>query len=200
MIVTIAVTQAVPFAIAFHYNAWPSIPAFLAGFLPTIMVFWPIMFVEIITYTPMLGSGGTYIAYITGNISGMKVPCALAAMNQAEVQPSTKEGEIISTLAIAASSLVNTAILALGVFLISYLLPVLQSPALKPAFANLMPALFGAIGVIYISKNWKLAVAPIILMVSVFLIAPGLPVGIFIPVGVIVSIAVARVLYKKKLI
>lgn len=132
----------------------------------------------------------------------MKVPCAVSAMEQSHLKPSTKEGEIISTIAIAiaiaTASLVNTIILAQGVLLMAYLLPVLRSPVLKPAFANLMPALFGALGVVYISKNWKLAVAPILLMIGIFLVFPKPPVGILISFGAIVSILVARVLYVKK--
>jgi hypothetical protein len=197
MILAIIVTQGVPLLISLHYNVWPPISTLLAGLLPTILVFWPIALVEVATYTPMLGSGGTYLGFVTGNLSNLKVPCAISAMEQAKVEPSTKEGEIISTLAIGASSLVTNLVLLLGVVLMSPLLPLLESPALKPAFANLLPALFGALGVVYISKNWKIAITPVILMVVMFIMMPTLPVGILIPIGAVVSIAVARILYKK---
>ncbi|HOX32795.1 MAG TPA: hypothetical protein PLB91_10710 [Spirochaetales bacterium] len=200
MVLALVVTQGVPLAISLHYGVWPPLGTFLKGFLPTIMVFWPIALVEVATFTPMLGSGGTYLGFVTGNLSNLKVPAAINAMQQAGVEPSTKEGEIVSTLAIGASSLVTNLVLALGVLLMSYLVPVLESPALKPAFANLLPSLFGALGVVFVSKNWRISVAPLALMILLFLAAPSLPVGILIPVGALVSIGAARALYKRKLL
>lgn len=197
MVLALLVTESVPLLISIHYHAWPPFTTFLQGFLPTIMVFWPIALVEVATFTPMLGSGGTYLAFVTGNLSNLKVPCAISAMEQAGVEPSTKEGEIISTLAIGASSLVTNLILLIGVLLIAQITPFLESPTLRPAFQNLLPALFGALGVVYISKNWKIAMAPLMVMVALFLIAPKLQVGVLIPVGAIISIVSARILYKK---
>lgn len=200
MISAIIVTQGVPLAISLYFGVWPPLGKLIAGLLPTIMVFWPIAIVEVLTFTPMLGSGGTYLGFVTGNLSNLKVPAAISAMQQAGVEPSTKEGEIISTLAIGASSLVTNLVLVTGVVLMAWLLPILESPALKPAFSNLLPALFGALGVVFISRNWKISVAPLVLMVGLFVAIPTLPVGILIPLGAIVSIATARILYKRNLL
>lgn len=200
MAVAIAIILGVPLAISLYLDVWPPLGRLAAALLPTIMVFWPIAIVEVITFTPMLGSGGTYLGFVTGNLSNLKVPAAIAAMQSAGVEPSTKEGEIVSTLAIGASSLVTNAVLLAGVLLMSYLLPVLESPALKPAFANLLPALFGALGVVFISRNWKLSIAPLALMIGLFVAIPTAPVGILIPAGAIVSIGVARLLYTRHLL
>ncbi|GAB1454949.1 hypothetical protein MASR2M48_02490 [Spirochaetota bacterium] len=200
MIAAILITQGVPLAISLYFGVWPPFSKLLAGLIPTIIVFWPIAIVEVLTFTPMLGSGGTYLGFVTGNLSNLKVPAALSAMEQAGVEPSTKEGEIVSTLAIGASSLITNLILVSGVLLMAYLLPILESPALKPAFANLLPALFGALGVVFISKNWKISVAPLVLMISLFIGIPSAPVGILIPAGALVSIAVARIMYKKNML
>ncbi|HOZ72631.1 MAG TPA: hypothetical protein PK179_08970 [Spirochaetales bacterium] len=200
MAVAIAIILGVPLAISLYLDVWPPLGRLAAALLPTIMVFWPIAIVEVITFTPMLGSGGTYLGFVTGNLSNLKVPAAIAAMQSAGVEPSTKEGEIVSTLAIGASSLVTNAVLLAGVLLMSYLLPVLESPTLKPAFANLLPALFGALGVVFISRNWKLSIAPLALMIGLFVAMPTAPVGILIPAGAIVSIGVARLLYTRHLL
>ncbi len=200
MIAAIIITQGVPLAISLYFGVWPPLGKLVAGLLPTMMVFWPIAIIEVITYTPMLGSGGSYLGFVTGNLSNLKVPAAISAMQQAGVEPSTKEGEVISTLAIGASSLVTNVVLVTGVLLMSYLLPVLESPALKPAFANLLPALFGALGVVFISRNWKISIAPLALMIGLFVAIPTLPVGILIPAGALVSIGVARIMYKRKML
>ena len=74
----------------------------------------------------------------------MKVPCALNARDIAGTKTGTPENEIVSTLAIATSSLVTTVVIMLGVMLLIPLRPVLEAPVLQPAFNNVVPALFGA--------------------------------------------------------
>ena len=147
----------------------------------------------------MLGAGGSYLAFVTGNITNLKAPAALNALELMGADVKTEEGEIISTIAIAVSSIITTLIIVLGVVLIVPLTPVLNSPALAPAFDQILPALFGGLGVVYIARNWKIAVAPVTLMLILFLLIPGLGsyVGILVPVGVLTALGVARILYKK---
>jgi len=64
----------------------------------------------------------------------------------------------------------------------------------------ILPALFGGLAVVFISKNLKLSIAPVILMLTLFIFIPALnagTVGIMVPVGVIVTVIYARILYKK---
>ena len=132
-----------------------------------------------------------------------KLPCAINALENAKVDAKSEEGEIISTIAIAVSSIVTVIIIAIGVLLIIPLQPLLESPVLKPAFDQMLPALFGALGVALISKNWKLAIAPVLLMLVLFVFVPALNagmVGIMVPVGVLFTIAFSRILYKKGII
>jgi hypothetical protein len=123
-------------------------------------------------------------------------------MENAGVKPGSDEGEIISTIAIATSSIVTTIVIALGVLLLSFLTPLLNSPVVAPAFDNILPALFGGLAVVYISKNVKIALAPLIFMVVLFLLVPSLSssVGILVPVGALIAIGVSRILYKKGLL
>ena len=163
-------------------------------------MYWAVGIVEIFTYVPMLGAGGTYLSFVTGNISNLKLPCAIDAMERADVKASSEEGEVISTIAIAVSSIVTTLIIVVGVICIVPLTPLLESPVLTPAFDMILPALFGGLAVVFISKNLKLSIAPIILMLALFIFVPALnasTVGIMVPVGVLFTVAVARILYKK---
>ena len=189
----------VPVAICVYYNAWPEIQHVFKGLLGVAPIFWTVGIIEVFTYAPMLGTGGTYLGFITGNLTNLKVPCALNAMEAAKVEASSEEGEVISTIAIASSAIVTTLVIALGVLMLRYLQPILESPMLTPAFDNILPALFGGLGVVYISKNWKLAVAPLAFMVALFLMVPSLAssVGVLVPVGALVAIGAARLLYKK---
>ncbi|MBQ1414544.1 MAG: hypothetical protein IIY92_01270, partial [Lachnospiraceae bacterium] len=108
--------------------------------------------------------------------------------------------EVISTMAIAVSSIVTTVIIILGVILIVPLTPVLESPVLAPAFAQLVPALFGGLAIVFIAKNVKITIFPLILMILLFIFVPALnsgTVGIMVPVCVIITLIEARIMYKK---
>jgi hypothetical protein len=192
-----------PLALALIFRAVPDWHGLLLGLVATAPMYWAVAVVEVITYVPMLGAGGAYLGFVTGNISNLKLPCALNAMEIADVKANSEEGEVVSTIAIAVSSIVTTVIIVLGVVLIMPLSPVLNSPALAPAFAQILPALFGGLAVVFISKNVKIAVAPLILMLVLFIFVPALnasTVGIMVPVGVIFTLIVTRILYKKGLV
>lgn len=189
-----------PVVVGIIFQATPDWAAVGAGLIATAPMYWAVGIVEVITYVPMLGAGGSYLSFVTGNISNLKLPCALNALDANGVKAQSEEGEIISTIAIAVSSIVTTVIIILGVILIYPLTPVLENPALDPAFDQLLPALFGALGVVFISKNWKIAIAPITLMLILFVFVPAIntsTVGIMVPVGVLFTLGVSRILYKK---
>ena len=189
-----------PLSLSLIFGAGPDWKVLLAGLFATAPMYWAVGIVEIFTYVPMLGAGGTYLSFVTGNISNLKLPCAIDAMERAGVKASDEEGEVISSIAIAVSSIVTTLIIVLGVICIVPLTPVLESPVLVPAFDMILPALFGGLAVVFISKNLKLSIAPVILMLALFIFVPALnagTVGIMVPVGVIVTVAYARILYKK---
>ena len=189
-----------PLLLSLIFGVLPNAEILIKGVLATAPMYWAVGIVEIFTYVPMLGAGGTYLSFVTGNISNLKLPCAVDAMERAGVKASDEEGEVISTIAIAVSSIVTTLIIVVGVICIVPLTPLLESPVLEPAFDMILPALFGGLAVVFISKNLKLSIAPIILMLALFIFVPALnasTVGIMVPVGVLFTVAVARILYKK---
>ncbi len=191
---------AFPISLSLIFGTAPDFGVLLKGIFATAPMYWAVGIVEIFTYVPMLGAGGTYLSFITGNISNLKLPCAIDAMERANVKASDEEGEVISTIAIAVSSIVTTLIIIIGVICIVPLTPVLESPILEPAFDMILPALFGGLAVVFISKNLKLSIAPIALMLVLFIFIPALnsgTVGIMVPVGVVFTVIVARILYKK---
>ena len=191
---------AFPVTVAILFGAAPDWGALGVGLLATVPMYWAVGAIETVTFVPMLGAGGSYLSFVTGNITNLKLPCALNALEQNEVTANSEEGEVISTIAIATSSIVTTLIIIIGVICIVPLTPILEAPVLEPAFAQMLPALFGGLGVAFVSKNWKVAVAPVVLMLVLFIFVPALnagTVGIMVPVSVLFTIAVARVLYKR---
>lgn len=193
------IVMMVPVVICLKYNAWPEATAVLKGLLGVAPIYWTVGVIEVITYTSMLGTGGTYLAFVTGNLTSLKAPSALSAMENAEVKPGSEEGEVISTIAIATCSIVTTIVIVIGVCALTVIAPILDSPVLVPAFDNILPALFGGLAIVYVSKNWKLALAPLVFMVILFLAVPSLAgsVGILVPVGVLIALGAGRVMYNK---
>lgn len=185
----------VPVLIWMIFGIIPPIKPLIFGIINVSVFMIPLSIAEIFSFYPVLGPSGLYISYTTGNISNLKVPCAAIGMEAAEVKPATKEGDIISTIAMAGSVIVSELILILGVILLVPLSGYLKDSVLNPAFEQILPALFGALGAYFILKNYKLAIIPL---------AFGLAVSIFtdkitalIPVCVLLSILGARLFYKK---
>ena len=198
-LITLVLLLGAPFLIGKYLGAFPDMKAVGKGFLSVGIVWLVSSVAEFLIYTPMLGSGGGYLAFITGNLINMKIPCAMNARDMVGAEAGTIENEIISTISIATSSLVTIAVLALGVLLMVPLQPILQSPVLQPAFENVVPALFGAMAYKYYRKNMKIAVFPLVIMSVLFIFVPGL-IGstsfMIVPSGAI-AIGVAFLFYKK---
>ena len=198
--ITLVLLVGAPFLIGTLLGAMPDMGAVAKGFLSVGLVWTVSSVAEFLIYTPMLGAGGGYLAFITGNLINMKIPCAVNARDIVGTKTGTAENEIISTLSIATSSLVTIVVLALGVALLVPLQPVLQSPVLQPAFANVVPALFGAMAYQYFRKNIRVAIAPLVMMSVLFMLVPSLTGStsfMIVPSGAL-AIGIAYALYRKQ--
>ncbi len=198
--ITLVLLVGAPFLIGTFLGAMPDMGAVAKGFLSVGLVWTVSSVAEFLIYTPMLGAGGGYLAFITGNLINMKIPCAVNARDIVGTKTGTAENEIISTLSIATSSLVTIVVLALGVALLVPLQPVLQSPVLQPAFANVVPALFGAMAYQYFRKNIRVAIAPLVMMSVLFMLVPSLTGStsfMIVPSGAL-AIGIAYALYRKQ--
>lgn len=193
----ILVIVLIPIIMALVLGVTPDFIVILKSFIPLI-VFIVGGFIEVMTYSPLLGTSGTYLAFFTGNLVNLKVPCAVNARELAGVKHGSKEGEIISTISVATSTIVTTVIIAIGVAALAPLTPVLESPELKPAFDTAFTALFGALGYKYFVKDLKLVPLPLALtlLLEIFL---GLGTSILIPVSAVVSTLFAYYMFKKQI-
>lgn len=199
-VITLVLLVGAPFLIGLFLGAMPDLSAVGKGFLSVGIIWFVSSIVEFLVYTPMLGAGGGYLAFITGNLINMKIPCAINARDQVGAKSGTPENEIISTLSIAVSSLVTILVLALGVLLLVPLQPILQSEVLQPAFENVVPALFGAMAYKYFRGNLKIAAAPLVLMSLLFILVPSLTGStsfMIIPSGGL-AIGIAFLFYRQK--
>lgn len=186
----------VPAVICLVLGVAPNVPAVLQGLL-TLIIFLASGFVEVITYAPLLGTSGTYLAFFTGNLVNLKVPCAVNARDQMQVRHGSVEGELVSTVAIASSTIVTTLVLAAGVLLIQPLTPILENPTLSPAFSMAFTALFGALAYQYFIKQPALVPLPLILTI-VLQILTHMGKSALIPISVLATILFAYLLYRRK--
>ena len=192
--------------ISFVYGHMPPVSAIIAGTISQISVSGAFYIVEPISYFPILGIPGTYLTFLSGNTSNMRIPCSSVAQEAAGVQLGTEKGSIISTIGIAMSILINIAILTVGAIAGSAILNILPE-GVKSALNFLLPALYGAVfGQFAVSRPKLAAVAVVIafgmnwLLKNCFLFfLPGTPSYAVTLVAVFGSIFMARILYKKEL-
>ena len=200
LILGIAMMLACPFVMGLYLDAMPNMSAFWKGFAQVAAVYIPSCIAEFLIYTPMLGAGGSYLAFITGNLINMKIPCMMNARGITGAETGTPENEIVSTLAIAASAITTTGVIALGVLLLIPLQPILSNPALQPAFDNVVPALFGAMAFQYFRKGLKIVALPLTVMTALFIFVPSLigSVGFMIIPSGAMAIGVGFLLFKRE--
>ncbi len=192
----------IPVAICLHLKVWPDADVVLKG-IGSIAFFYVTGIIEVIAYSPMLGAGGTYLSFVTGNIMNLKMPCAINAMENAKVKANTEEGEIITTIAICASIIVTTLIIA--VFVVIFALnpsfsETMQSDTFAPAFQQVTYTIFGSLAATYFAKHWKISIFPIAAIAVILVFAGSLSIGVLIPIGVVLSILGAHTMYKLKLV
>ena len=198
MIISTVLMLLVPFVFSWINNAWPTWDLIVKGFMTVGAIYIPIGIIETLNYAPMLGVGATYISHVTGNISNMKLPAALSAMKQANVEPGSDEAEIIATLSVASSSIVTTIIIFVGVVLLLPYLGIVQE-FLGPVTDYLVPAIFGALGLVFVVRHWKLTIVPLTVMLLLFAFVVKDPTiqPVFVPFASLLSMVTARWMFKK---
>ncbi|EQG55962.1 hypothetical protein QK1_3031 [Clostridioides difficile DA00142] len=186
--------------LSFGFGIMPPISALLASTMSIVSMSAPNYIIEPVSYSPILGIPGTYMSFLSGNISNMRLPCSIAAQKAAEVESGTEEGSIISTIGIAVSILVNISILTIGVILGGSVLS--KIPAEVVEKLNLiLPALFGSVfGQVFLQDKKLGLVAIVISVLTIILSKQGIiPQSLVVLICVFGTILIARAMYKDKL-
>ena len=209
MALALVIFFAVPTAICLYYDVKPDMTVMgtSAVLIPFIINFLSGIF-EPIIYSPMLGINSAYLAFITGNLSNLKIPCVVKAQEICGTKLGTEENEVVSTLSVATSTLVTTVIIAIFVLILAVSnveTAIKNTPWITPAFTCVVYALFGSLGGKYVVKNIKLAVFPLSIIVAFSLIlgfaAPSLGVGsayLFVGIALCAIFGVLQVVREKK--
>lgn len=199
----------VPVIICARYGIFPGLSVYLNSNLGLFLILTPIALSEIVSFVPLLGSGASYLAFQTGNVSNIKLPAAMNALMLSGVEPGSEEGEVLSTISVAISSIVTTVILIFAVILLAPLAPFFSNNFVKIATDNVIPALFGALtvsflvggegGPVTIRGQWKAIILPFLLVALInYVIYPIKGVeGVAILIMIPVTLFWARFLYLK---
>ena len=206
-----------PFVVLSAYGCMPSLGEVInIGTISILMIYIPVGISEAISYTPILGAS-SYLTCITGNIMSLKLPVAVNAMKITKKEPNTPEGEAISSVAVAVSSIMTVIILALAALLSTWISPVFELPSVKTASNYLIPALFGSLTLGLfgstntgkkVVKNGVMGVLPVIILVTVIALLVRISSGgsLFGAIGFLIlfmlpiAIISSRIMWKKGII
>lgn len=178
----------------------PNFSQLVAGVIALSVIYMPGGLIEMMTYSPLLGTSATYLAFVTGNLINLKVPCVMNATEICGTEINTPENEVVSAISVAFSSITTVLILSLGVILLIPLKPLLESEVLAPAFTWVISALFGALGYKYFKGHWKLIIAPMVVVILLSIFMPTFvnsQVIIIILIAAIVTVVVSKILFDK---
>lgn len=160
---------AAPALMTLVFNLDLNVSATISASLAILAVMAPLAVGEFFSYAPALGVG-LYLSLMTGNTMNMKIPAVMSSLNAAEIDPNSKEGDIVRILAVGMSSIVTMAVLVVGMIGLQFILPALSTPVLQPAFNNVLPAVLGPLAIPMIVKDPKLNAGPIVFVAVMSLI------------------------------
>jgi hypothetical protein len=186
----------------FFHGLLPPFGAIIGGAVAVWSFMVVMAVIEPIVYYPILGFGGTYMSFLVGNVLNLRVPVSATAQQVVGTKEGTPEAEIVSTIGIAGSVIGSQLVMIIGVLAFLPLIGQIQEStaptAMKIALDQVLPALFGALGGVFLFRVPLLGIVPLGLGFIIALINPKLPYSIVIPPTVILSIIAARIMYKKK--
>ena len=181
-----------------RYGALPPVQAILGGWFLTASIYGAFYVVEPISFFPILGLSGTYMAFLSGNISNMRVPCAAVAQEVLQVESGTKKAEVVATIGIAGSIITNLIVVTIAAIAGNELFRYFP-PVVVKAFEFVLPSIFGALFVMFSIKFPKFGAFAIALNLILLGVVKSVPTFLIIPITVFSTVALAVYLYKRSL-
>ncbi|SMB90549.1 hypothetical protein SAMN00017405_1329 [Desulfonispora thiosulfatigenes DSM 11270] len=152
--------------------------------------------VQPIAYYTILGTAGTYMSWLCGSVIDIRLPAVTMAQKVTNFDANTKEGEVISIIGVTVSIFVSVSMITIFTLIGYKFLPMLPE-FIKESFKYILPALFGAVYVEIMKKNFKaglgtIVVALLLYLASFFKINAAIMTLTIVACGMIV----ARIVYK----
>ena len=187
-----------PLTLYFVWGAFPGVQNIFNGWVLIASIYLIYSVVEPISFFPILGTPGTYMSFLSGNIGNMRVPCSSVAQEVIGTTPGTKKAELVSTLGIAGSIITNLIVVTIAAFGGAALMSVFP-PVILDAFSYVSPAIFGAMFGMYWIKSIKIGTFSLVLVgIMLFGLSQYIPVFLILLISVFGSIAFALITNKQK--
>jgi hypothetical protein len=196
-------TLILPLSLWLKFDLLPTASGFFSGLASVWLFMFPANLAEFLSFAPAVGAGAYYVMMSSGNFSNIRIPCAIVALVASKLDSSTEEGDLISTIAVATSVIVTEIILIAGVLLLAPFTELLSNPVLEPGIKQILPSLFAALLTSFAFKSVRVSMIPVLTALCivtpvVFLVAKsGALIPLLIPVVILISVLIARWLYKK---
>ncbi|AKA69115.1 hypothetical protein [Clostridium scatologenes] len=152
--------------------------------------------VQPIAYYSILGTSGTYIAWLAGSVGDIRLPAVTMAQEVSGVEAGTEKGDVMSTMGVACSVLVSIAFITIFTFVGSRVLAILPKFVID-SFKYILPALFGAVYIEMSRKNIKVGIGTLVVGFMLMLIGGKLKIDAsFLTIIIVLSgILTARVFH-----
>lgn len=196
-------TFAIPLVLWLNWGLLPTKEGFISGASVVLAIMLLTTISEFLSFAPIVGAAGYFVMMLSGNLTNIKIPSSVVALETAELEASSEEGDAISTMAIAASALTTEVCVFAGVLMLAPFTSFFAQENIKAGFEQIVPALFSALLLSAIIAAWKTTVIPLVVgfVVVKLNLADGLyniPLIIFITVVVTIGLFKAGVFNDKK--
>lgn len=128
-----------------YHPGWGPILNGFIGIAGLIGLFWVI---EPLSYFPILGPSGTYMSFLSGNISNMRIPVVGAAQGALDAEPGSYKAEMAGAIGIAVSVILNIVFLIVLVLMGSVIISRLPA-AITASFVYVIDGIFGAMFILF---------------------------------------------------
>jgi hypothetical protein len=192
----LVVTFALPVALWLKWGILPTREGFTAGLIVVLALMPLISAGEFLSFAPIIGSAGYFVMLLSGNWMNIKVPASMVGLQAADIDPNSEEGDVLSTMAVAASAIVTEIIILVGVALLTPFTSFFAQPAIKVGFAQIVPALFGALLFSSLITNYRTVIVPAI--VGFVVVKLNIATGLYnIPIMIAISVSASYFLFKR---
>jgi hypothetical protein len=180
------------------YGVFPDWSTALTAWGTIAAAFGVYYFVEPLSYYPILGITGTYMAFTAGSISDIRMPASAVAQEAAGVKFGSPEGSVVSTIGVAGSLITTLTVVFFTAIVGTKIIGVLPETIVVALKAYTVPAIFGASYVLFCKFAPKLSFIVLITTI-LYLFLPSINYGLYMIVSVVLAILIARIMYKKGL-
>lgn len=178
-----------------RYGVFPEWSVALSSWGTIAAAFGAYYIIEPLSYYPILGLSGTYMAFTSGSISDIRMPASAVAQEAVGVPYGSDEGAVVSTIGVAGSVFTTLVVVFITAVFGTSIIEIFPEKLLSAVKLYTVPAVFSAVYIQFCRFEPKLSFI-IIITTGIFLLLAHIY-GLMMITAVIVPVLLSRILYKK---